>query len=372
MSNSPPFLTTVLLLITTTFSVAAAASSGNTFRKIYAFGDSYTDTGNTVSSSGPSGFNYVSSLPYGTTFFHRPTNRYSDGRLMIDFVAEYLSLPLLPPYRDAKADRSHGVNFAVAGSTAIRHSFFVRNNLSINVTPQSLGTQLIWFEKFLEDRKGKVLEDSEIEEALFWVGEIGANDHAYTIGSSVKSSTIQKLSIKSITGFLQVLLKKGAKYVVVQGLPTTGCLPLTMYLSSDVDRDDIGCVGSINKNNYEQNKVLQTVLKKMRQQFPKAVIVYADFWGAYHEVMKNPGKYGFRELFEACCGSGGSPYNFELFGICGSNASTTCKNPNEYVNWDGVHLTEGMYKVVAGMVINGTYSRPSFEYLLKRREGGKM
>ncbi|XP_047309469.1 GDSL esterase/lipase At3g48460-like [Impatiens glandulifera] len=369
MSNSPSLLTvttTTLLLIITVSSASA------TFRKIYAFGDSYTDTGNTDSSTAPSGFNHVSSPPYGMTFFHRPTNRYSDGRLMIDFVAEYLSLPLLPPYRDAKADKSHGVNFAVAGSTAIRHSFFVKNNLTLNVIPQSIGSELIWFEKFLEDRNQKFLEDSEIEEALFWVGETGINDHTYTIGSSVESSTIQKLSIKSITSFLQALLTKGAKYVVVQGLPTSGCLPLMMYLSSDDDRDDIGCVGSINKQSYEQNTVLQTVLEEMRQQFPKAVIVYADFWGSYHEVMKNPGKYGFHELFEACCGSGGSLYNVDVFAICGANGTTTCKNPNEYVNWDGIHLTEGMYKVLAGLVINGTYSQPSFEYLLKRREGGKM
>ncbi|THF97579.1 hypothetical protein TEA_023606 [Camellia sinensis var. sinensis] len=56
-------------------------------KKMYAFGDSHTDTGNTGSISGPSGFSYVSNLPYGRTYFHHSTNRYSDGRLVIDFVA---------------------------------------------------------------------------------------------------------------------------------------------------------------------------------------------------------------------------------------------------------------------------------------------
>ncbi|KAK4395652.1 GDSL esterase/lipase [Sesamum angolense] len=150
------------------------------FNTIYAFGDSYTDTGNTRSNTGPNGFMFVSNLPYGRTFFHRPTNRYSDGRLVIDFVAQALSLPFLSPYLDQKADKSAGVNFAVAGSTAIIHSFFAKNNMTLNITPQSLRTQLNWFEQ-----------------------EIGANDYAYSFGSSVPTKTIQQLAINSFTGVLQ-------------------------------------------------------------------------------------------------------------------------------------------------------------------------
>ncbi|KAJ0751081.1 putative sinapine esterase [Helianthus annuus] len=70
--------TTILLLLTLT--------SGNPppqpFHKIFAFGDSYTDTGNTASATGPSGFSHVSNLPYGRTFFHHPTNRLSEMRII--------------------------------------------------------------------------------------------------------------------------------------------------------------------------------------------------------------------------------------------------------------------------------------------------
>ena len=209
-------LTTILLILFASLCVASTAPSRRgtnspPFKKIYAFGDSYTDTGNTESSTGPNGFTYVSNLPYGSTFFHHPTNRYSDGRLVIDFVAQALSLPFLPPYRDKKADKSSGVNFAVAGSTAIPHEFFVRNNLTLDITPQSIQTQLGWFDKFLEEKQGcgraAVKPSCTFDDALFWVGEIGANDYAYTIGSSVPGSTIQELGIKSITSFLQVLIK---------------------------------------------------------------------------------------------------------------------------------------------------------------------
>ncbi|KAL1812405.1 hypothetical protein ACET3Z_022470 [Daucus carota] len=367
-------LLTILVLASSTHgSGTRTGTNTRPFKKIFAFGDSYTDTGNTVSGNGPAGFSFVSNPPYGSTFFHHPTNRYSDGRLVIDFVAEKLSLPYLSAYRNNKADISNGVNFAVAGSTAIEHRFFVRNNLTLNITPQSLQTQLYWFDKFLATQGCVNMTTTPnqckavFDEALIWVGEIGANDYAYIIGSTVTGNTIQHLALKRSTNFVQALLNKGAKYVVVQGLPTTGCLTLSMYLSGDDDRDDIGCLGSQNRQSYSHNTIYQAKLEDFRKEFPEAVIVYADYWNAYHTVMKNPAKYGFKELYKVCCGTGGGELNFDFFGACGSPASSMCTVPSQYINWDGVHLTEGMYKVVSEMFLNGTFTHPPFDYLIKKK-----
>lgn len=203
----------IFVLLPSLFSALTAATNTLTprpFNKIYAFGDSFTDTGNTKTATGPSGFGHVSTSPYGSTYFHHPTNRYSDGRLVIDFVTQSLSLPFLPPYLHNKDNATYGVNFAVGGATAVNHAFFVKNNLSLDITPQSIQTQLIWFNKFLESKGCKEAESSgpqcqaAFDDALFWVGEIGVNDYAYTLGSSVTSDTIRKLAIPSFTNFLQV------------------------------------------------------------------------------------------------------------------------------------------------------------------------
>lgn len=216
VSSFTSFSSQVTLIAITTFfilSTLCSASSTTTklqphpFKRIYAFGDSFTDTGNTKSISGPNGFGHVSNPPYGSTFFHHPTNRYSDGRLVIDFVAQSLNLPFLPPYLNNK-NASQGVNFAVAGSTAINHQFFVKNNLTLDLTPQSIQTQLLWFNKFLESLGCSATEieckAAGFDDSLFWVGEIGVNDYAYIVGSSVPGDLIQKLAISSFTGFLQV------------------------------------------------------------------------------------------------------------------------------------------------------------------------
>lgn len=214
-----PTLITLLLifLLSSTQSSASVAppkkgsqpTHRKPFAKVYAFGDSYTDTGNTVSATGPSGFNFVSNLPYGVTYFHHPTNRYSDGRLVIDFVTQTLSLPFLPAYRSG-GGFSNGVNFAVAGSTAIEHRFFVKNNLTFDITPESLGTQLSWFNKYLEKQGGCSGNDpvrcvALFNDALIWVGEIGANDYAYSAETGVSKSLIQNLAITRISNFLEVI-----------------------------------------------------------------------------------------------------------------------------------------------------------------------
>lgn len=367
------FITITSISILSSLSSAATETHPRPFKKIYAFGDSFTDTGNTKSATGPSGFGHVSNPPYGTTFFHHPTNRYSDGRLVIDFVAETLSLPYLPPYRNinGSGNAAYGVNFAVAGSTAINHAFFVKNNLSLDITPESIRTQLLWFNKFLESQGCKETESdckAVFDDALVWVGEIGVNDYAYTLGSTVSGDTIQKLAIPSFTAFLQSILKKGAKYVVVQGLPLTGCLPLTMSLSPEDDRDEMGCVKSVNDLSNNHNVILQENLQDLRSQFPNAIITYVDYLNAYRTVMKNPSQYGMKERFKACCGSGDEPYNFNAFATCGTPSASACSNPSQYINWDGVHLTEAMYKVVSNMFLNGGYSHPPFSYLLGKKK----
>ncbi|KAL9672800.1 hypothetical protein QQ045_029052 [Rhodiola kirilowii] len=365
---------TILFFLSFTVSSAASKPSNpklttRPFSRLFAFGDSYTDTGNTRSSTGPTGFQFVSSPPYGVTFFHKPTNRYSDGRLVIDFLANYLNLPFLPPYLSEKANKSHGVNFAVAGATAISFDFFKRNNLSLDVTPQSIGTQFIWFRKYLESGGcyGHLKAEDCLSDVLFWVGEIGFNDYAYNFGSDVSNDRILKLAVQSLYKFLRGILSKGAKYIVVQGLPPSGCVPLTLVLAPDTDRDKLGCVGSANNRTLKHNFSIKVMLHDLRIQYPHSVILYADYWNAYHAVMKNPKSYGFKELFKACCGAGGGPYNYNIFDGCGSPGSTRCEKPSEYVNWDGVHLTEAMYKVVFDMFVHGNYTYPSFQYLLNRK-----
>jgi hypothetical protein len=90
MEHLLPF--TVALLLSP-FLYGASAAAGNPaasslprFDAIFSFGDSYADTGNFVLQSAGLPSIPFNQSPYGQTFFHRPTGRPSDGRLMIDFI----------------------------------------------------------------------------------------------------------------------------------------------------------------------------------------------------------------------------------------------------------------------------------------------
>jgi phospholipase/lecithinase/hemolysin len=55
------------------------------YDRVFSFGDSLTDTGNAAILPATAGGPF-SRAPYGETFFHHPSGRASDGRLIIDFI----------------------------------------------------------------------------------------------------------------------------------------------------------------------------------------------------------------------------------------------------------------------------------------------
>ncbi|KAJ0669186.1 putative sinapine esterase [Helianthus annuus] len=57
------------------------------YTSIINFGDSLSDTGNIKNLGIITNQSFLSMFPpYGQTFFHKPTGRCSDGRLIIDFL----------------------------------------------------------------------------------------------------------------------------------------------------------------------------------------------------------------------------------------------------------------------------------------------
>lgn len=54
---------------------------------------------------------------------------------------------------------------------------------------------------------------------------------------------------------------------------------------------------------------------------------------------------GFKKTLTACCGRGG-PYNYNKSAVCGNPGVSACVEPSQYVNWDGIHLTEAAYKLI--------------------------
>lgn len=60
------------------------------------------------------------------------------------WTARESGLPLLNPYKDRKANFSHGANFAVAGATALSIEYLTRKKIAMSFTNSSLSVQIDW------------------------------------------------------------------------------------------------------------------------------------------------------------------------------------------------------------------------------------
>lgn len=328
------------------------------YTSIIAFGDSLTDTGNRFFYD-PHYF--CKKPPYGETFFHRPSGRCCNGRLIIDFIAQALGLPFIPPYLGhTSQDFQNGVNFAVAGATALDSA-----GPDIH-TNYSLGIQLGWFRKLKPSLCNSSLNCRDMfKDALFLVGEIGGNDYNHPFFDGTDIGEIRNIVpnvIAMISTTISALINEGAVTLLVPGNLPVGCSAsyLTMYPSKNVEDYDpsTGCLTWLNEFSLFHNSLLQDELERLRELHPDIIIIYADYYNAAMELYRFPNKLGFkRDVLAACCGAGG-PYNFDLYRKCGDQGSNACDDPSVYVSWDGVHLTEAAYKWIATALLEGHYTIP--------------
>ncbi|XP_051125539.1 GDSL esterase/lipase At1g28570-like [Andrographis paniculata] len=366
-----------LFIILLASSSSAAPPADPLFRcydSIVNFGDSLSDTGNDLVPGLHTGECLAGNPPNGQAYFHHPTGRFSDGRIIIDFIAQSLGLPLLKPYfpeGNAEAAQrcrefSTGVNFAVSGASALSYDFYVSIGYANPYTTISLGTQVEWFRGFLAgfpDGGRKYAERS-----LVVVGSVGGNDYNHLLLHGWTLEQMQLL-VPKVTSYIasvvQELIELGAVTFLVPGNVPFGCFPdyLTIFEQSSTSNDydpQIGCLSWLNELSGLHNDLLQKELQKVRELNPHANIMYADFYNAAMGMYRSPKQFGFgNQILRSCCGIGGR-YNYNESARCGTPEATCCDVPSEYISWDGIHFTEAANRLISKALLQGRYTDPPF------------
>ncbi|KAG2647116.1 GDSL esterase/lipase At1g28600-like [Panicum virgatum] len=285
-------------------------------------------------------------------------------------AVERLGTPYWPPYLAGKTaeDFRYGANFAVGSATALSQDFFKKRHLNVDqITPYSLAVQIGWFQKLLAVLASTDNEREEImATSLFLVGEIGANDYIHPIFQNKTLGWIKPvvpLVVASIVSSLAALIQLGARTLYVPGVFPLGCTPRVLFLfrgSAPGDYDPAtGCLRWLDDLVVLHNALLKVKLAELRRAHPGVSVTYVDYSGEVLGVVTSPRRHGFdeRTVLDACCGGGG-PHNANFTVHCTEPGAVQCADPARYVSWDGLHMTEAVYRIMARGILDGPFAAP--------------
>lgn len=393
-----------VLLVCALFQVAVAESSSLPLCNsagVFAFGDSLTDTGNGIAAF-PDQFANAELPPNGQQFPMHSANRYSDGKLLIDFLAFGVRRrPIYPVLRGIAGDFRYGTNFAAYGAPA-RTVKVWRKDSGFN-TPFSLDVQLQWFTRYkirvwfyekYPSTTGFVQslpQLSTFNQSLFVV-YAGYQDYFFSLYE--KSLTIKQTKkivpdvvkaiedhiVGMVTPYLYIppaspsLYLPIATQILVVNLPPLGCIPslLTLFKGKGLEYDSFGCIKSLNDISKAHNKALKHKVEELRKTYPHITILYGDGYAVYEDILKNPKSYNVTAPLKACCGVGGD-YNFNDKVTCGHaglvegkfvNLTMTlplqpCKDESSVLSWDGIHTSNTFNKAAATAFLSGEHITPA-------------
>nr|GMC82404.1 GDSL esterase/lipase 1-like [Ipomoea batatas] len=320
---------------------------------LFVFGDSIFDPGNNnyIKTNTYSQANFP---PYGETFFKYPTGRFSDGRLIPDFIAEFAELPLIPAYfQTEQLGLINGVNFASAGAGSLVETF---SGFVIN-----LKTQLEYFKNVVKELKGKLgdNESNKLVSSAVYMLSIGSNDYfnPFTADSTIFDSYTHHqyvdMVIANFTNVIKEIYKEGGRKFVIFSVLPLGCIPSTRALNIQ-QKNTSGCFKELQDLAKIHNKALPKHLTKLENTLQGFKYSYFDFFTAITNIIHHPSRYGFKEAKTACCGSG--PYR----GIqsCGGKRGQLkeyelCKDVEDYLFFDHAHPTDKSNHHFATLLWNG-------------------
>ncbi|KAK6933525.1 GDSL lipase/esterase, partial [Dillenia turbinata] len=313
-------------------------------KRLFVFGDSYVDTGNTPKS-------YPAwKAPYGTTFPRKPDGRFSDGRVLTDNLASILGIRSPIPYRlrkDAKEEVKYGMNFGYGG-TGVFDTLVAGPNMTI---------QINYFEQQVEEEKVYTKQDLENSITL---ATISGNDYTTFIFRNGSFEHLQDF-IKSVTKQISINLKRihdlGVQNVVVTSIEPLGCLPTITALSSYKE-----CNEFVNSAATLHNQILRQVVQDLNNVTHQPVFRVIDLHGAFFSAMKkqsnHTGTIKFGDPLRPCC-MGVPGHSCGDVDENGAKKYEVCQNPSSSFFWDDVHPTqEGWYEVFSAL-------QPSLNKLLQ-------
>ncbi|KAK4796258.1 hypothetical protein SAY86_028584 [Trapa natans] len=303
--------------------------------------------------------------PYGRDFdTHRPTGRFCNGRIPVDYLALKLGLPFVPSYLGQIGSVEamiHGVNFASAASGII---FSSGSELGQHV---SFSQQI---QQFIDTVQHFILhmgEDSTkeiISRSVVYIS-IGVNDYIHYYFQN--ESGVQKLFlpwrfaqflVANVRQEIENLHSVFVRRVVVMGLAPIGCAPHYLWEYNSKEGE---CIEEINDQVMEFNLVMRQMVWNLNRDLFHGNVIFCDVFEGSMDIMKNHEQYGLDIISEACCGLG----RYKGWIMCLS-PEMACDDASNHVWWDQFHPTDAVNAILAGNVWNGSHTNMCYPMNLEK------
>ncbi|WCJ19075.1 GDSL esterase/lipase At5g03610 [Euphorbia peplus] len=254
--------------------------------KLFVFGDSYVDTGNWANSA-------ISwKQPYGITFPGTPSGRFSNGRVLTDYIASFVGVGSPIPYERRKlGNKSHvkyGMNFAYGGTGNDYNTYLFKN--------------------------GNDFKDM----------------------GNLTSSIMEELS-KNLKGIHEL----GVQKILITSLQPIGCLPAISVSSSFKN-----CSQKWNEASKFHNQMLNQQLQNLNNNIKghEDAFHVLDLFGAFMSAfnkLQNITAESDESPLKACCRGITSNYSCaDIDKVSGEKNYVICKNPELSIFWDMVHPSQ--------------------------------
>ncbi|GJP46619.1 hypothetical protein CLOM_g5887 [Closterium sp. NIES-68] len=355
--------------VTTTNRVdVKCALARSKFGAIYTFGDSLADVGNNNYGRGES-FYRADFPPYGMNFIPA-SGRFSDGKLVIDYLSDHFQLPAAPaafhPGINGSAAQA-GLNFASSGAGVLD---------STNAGKAfPLSSQLSRFSEL-----GGLEAANQSPDPPLALVSIATNDYLVFLSKGInlgrwmdpreqirlaeilpQAQELIASVVGGISNAVRTLHASGFRHFLVFDTLPIGCTPLglaTVAESSGWHSNEPApsqCDLAVNLLTADHGAALALALDALRDELADATVVYARMHSLIVAITERPGDYGLNVGTSACCGAP-APINglvqcgtsiFISNGTQSSTPATLCDDSQSRAFWDFVHPGQAANQVVA-------------------------
>ncbi|XP_041002951.1 GDSL esterase/lipase 7-like [Juglans microcarpa x Juglans regia] len=321
---------------------------------LYVFGDSLLDSGNNNLLPTLARADY---LPYGVDFAEGSTGRFTNGRTVADYIAEFLGLPYSPPYLSIErplTSQLTGLNYASASCGILPESGSVYGKCL------NLNDQIDLFERTVKSELPKHFVNgsneliSEYLSKSIFIFAIGSNDYMNNylepdIYSTSEHYPPQPFAQLLMDTLAQRLYSLGARKVVMFEIDPIGCIPAF----TRTQKHNGQCVNEINQIVSFFNQRLPALLSNLTSTLQGSTFVLGEASLLSYDAIRNPSKYGLADSSSPCC----TTWENGTSG-CIPFLLTSCPDAYKHFFWDAFHFTEAVSSIIAARCFNTSTCSP--------------